>query len=119
MRTVHFYRWKPEVSITAYCDKYAVSENNILYFISMSGPESAVRGIISAIQMDESITIRSDEENIHCKKGLAAMKSATSKIAYENMTHGLCLDVSFRLKPVEIISSSSFSVIFKRKASMP
>ncbi len=95
MRTVHFYRWKPEVSITAYCDKYAVSENNILYFISLSGAESAVRGIISAIQMDESITIRSDEEDIHCRKGLAAMKSATSKIAYENMTHGLCLDVSF------------------------
>ena len=94
MRMVNFYRWKPEVSITAYCDKYAISEDHILYFLSLSGPESAVRGIISAIQAGESITIRGDGACINCRKGLSALRSATSKIAYENMTHGLCLDVS-------------------------
>ncbi len=95
MRTANFYRWKPEISMRAYCDRYAVSnQNNILYLLSISGPDSAVRGIIAAIQAGENISIRGDGEAINCRKGISALRSFTTKIPYESLTHGVCVDTS-------------------------
>ncbi len=95
MRTANFYRWKPEISMRAYCDRYAVSnQNNILYLLSISGPDSAVRGIIAAIQTGESISIRGDGEAINCRKGISPLRSFTTKLQYENLTHGVCVDTS-------------------------
>lgn len=94
MRTVSFYKWKAEISITAYCDQYAISENNILYYISLIGADSAVQGIISAIHTGENINIRGDGESINCRKGIFPLRSFTTRLSYENMIHGICLDTS-------------------------
>jgi hypothetical protein len=94
MRTVSFYKWSAKIAITAYCDQYAVSAENVLYFISLVGPDSAVRGIIAAIHTGESIRIRGDGEYVDCQKGIAPLKSFTTKLGYENFTHGVCVDTS-------------------------
>ena len=96
MFIVRYYSRKSNIWIRAYCDRYAISlEKNILYFISLAGADSAVRGIIAAIHSRENIEIQESEDNwTLCKKGNSSMRSFGSKIGYENLTHGVCVDNS-------------------------